>query len=247
MVKFNSRLMKGSMILSFILIIVLGISIFSITTRFEIFDSRITNLEKRLDERTKAEEELTNQLKKISEQNEEIKRIEEERQLREQLHSMAVQQVKENGLSLDDDLGKPLALNANDINKMIDGWIEYRGKDSVLKDHGEAFIIASRETGLNPIYLLAHAFVESGYGTSYYAVTRNNFFGINAVDANPDLASTMGDSVDQGIINGAIWIQNNFYDNGYCSLREMHDAGYATSKNWARDIASVANSSVRFL
>ena len=89
--------------------------------------------------------------------------------------------------------------------------------------------------------------MESGCGTSYLARERNNFFGINAVDSNPNLAYDMGDEVDEGIISGACWIKDNFYDNGYTSLYAMSNGGYASNPKWASDIVSVYNDAIELL
>lgn len=213
----------------------------SIHSRIEAFDNRVTNLEKRIQENHAAEEKLLKQLEELNERTREIKMLQEK-------HRSALKAAKE-GLSIYSDLdaGKKISLNADDMNRIIDGWTSHLKEDSVLRGHGEAFIIASRQTGLDPIYLLAHAIIESGSGTSYLARTRNNFFGINAVDSNPDLAYNMGDGVDQGIITGAYWIKNNFYDNGYTSLYEMAMGGYATNPRWASDIVSVYNNAIDYL
>jgi beta-N-acetylglucosaminidase len=57
----------------------------------------------------------------------------------------------------------------------------------------------------------------------------------------------MGDSVDEGIINGAKWIKSNFYDNGYTTLNEMRDAGYASGESWSKDIQNIANDGLDIL
>lgn len=54
----------------------------------------------------------------------------------------------------------------------------------------KAIVKAEQNYGLNALFILAHADVESAHGNSYYAKTRNNLFGFNAVDSNPDLASS---------------------------------------------------------
>lgn len=213
----------------------------SIHSRINAFDKRVTNLELRIQKTHEAEAKLLKQLEELNESIIEIKMIQEQ-------HRNALEETKE-GLSIYSDLdaGQKVSLNADDMNRIIDGWTSHINEDSVLKGHGEAFIIASRETGLDPVYLLSHAIIESGSGTSYLARTRNNFFGINAVDSNPDLAYNMGDDVDQGIITGAYWIKDNFYDNGYTSLYEMAMGGYATNPKWASDIASVYNDAIEYL
>ena len=139
-----------------------------------------------------------------------------------------------------------VALNTEDMNRIIDSYTAHV-ENSNLRGHGEAFIQASRETGLNPIYILAHAIIETGSGTSYLARDRYNFFGIAAYDSNPGAAYAMGDNVDEGIINGAKWIRRNFYDQGYTTLSAMKNGGYASSDKWASDIAQVANSCIQLL
>ena len=229
---------KISILVLCIAIIAFGCSIHS---RIEAFDNRVTNLEQRIQKTHDAEVQLLKQLEELNERTKEIK-------LAQEKHRIALDEAKE-GLSIYSDLdaGQKVALNADDMNRIIDGWTSHLAEDSILRGHGEAFIVASRETGLDPVYLLSHAIIESGSGTSYLARTRYNFFGINAVDSNPDLAYNMGDGVDQGIIAGAYWIKSNFYDNGYTSLYEMAEGGYATNPKWASDIASVYNYAINYL
>lgn len=54
----------------------------------------------------------------------------------------------------------------------------------------QGIVAAEKKYGINALFILAHADVESAHGNSYYARTRNNLFGFNAVDSNPDLASS---------------------------------------------------------
>lgn len=57
-------------------------------------------------------------------------------------------------------------------------------------DFWQALVDAENAYDLNALFILAHADVESAHGTSNYAETRNNLFGFNAVDSDPDLASS---------------------------------------------------------
>lgn len=54
----------------------------------------------------------------------------------------------------------------------------------------QAFVNSENEFGISSLFMLAHAAVESAWGTSYYSKTRNNLFGFNAYDSNPDQASS---------------------------------------------------------
>ena len=98
------------------------------------------------------------------------------------------------------------------------------------------------ETGLNPVYLLAHAAVESAWGQSHYAVYRGNYFGIGAVDSNPDNAHYMS-----GIVEGAKWIDENFYQDGAISLSDMKANNYASSPYWEGQIAQIVRTSYSIL
>jgi hypothetical protein len=54
----------------------------------------------------------------------------------------------------------------------------------------QGIVDAENKYGINALFTLAHADVESAHGNSYYARTRNNLFGFNAIDSDPDQASS---------------------------------------------------------
>lgn len=165
---------------------------------------------------------------------------------KKQLTKRNVKLLKANGYSEYTDLGANNLISVEDMDRIISYFEAHTGKDA-FTGHGSAFIKAAEATGLNPIYIFAHAVCESGYGTSYLAKTRHNYFGINAVDSNPGAATYMGNSVDEGIMAGAMWIKNHYYANGYTTLESMHNAGYASDSDWAKNIVSVANSAIEVL
>ncbi len=78
-------------------------------------------------------------------------------------------------------------LTADELNRFIDQGVN--GRTSVLKGTGQYFIDAQNKYGINAAIVLAIAILESGYGTSQYAIQRNNLFGISAYDSNPDSAT----------------------------------------------------------
>lgn len=159
----------------------------------------------------------------------------------------AVKALKNYGIQKETDIGAHTNITVSDMNKIIDYYDKHIKEGTPFKGRGDVFIKASKKTGLNPIYLFAHAACESSYGNSYLAKTRGNYFGINAVDSNPDRASHMGDDIEDGIISGAVWIKENYYDNGYTTLESMRQAGYASDPNWAINISSVANTAISVL
>jgi beta-N-acetylglucosaminidase len=99
------------------------------------------------------------------------------------------------------DLRSTSGLTAAQIDQMIGN--HYLGKTGKLKGLGAAFIAAAKTYGLNETYLLSHAILESGWGTSslamgyyYDGLTKiegrtypkgfyYNFYGIGAYDSSP--------------------------------------------------------------
>lgn len=82
-------------------------------------------------------------------------------------------------------------LTADQINQLVAGH--------GLAGTGQSFVNGENSTGINALFALAHAIIESAWGDSYYATARNNLFGLNAVDSNPNLASfypTKGACID---------------------------------------------------
>lgn len=160
--------------------------------------------------------------------------------------TIIAQDKKRKGVDRYSDLSnKYITINADKMNQIIDVWESRNGYLTPFHGQGRIFIKASKKSGLDPLYIFAHAVVESGWGTSHYATNRGNYFGINAVDHNPDKAYTMGDNMEDGIINGAIWINDNFYKEGAYSLNTMVNGSkkYATDSRWVNKIEHIWNES----
>jgi beta-N-acetylglucosaminidase len=154
--------------------------------------------------------------------------------------------LKSNGYTEYTDLGENVHISVEEMDKIIQYYEKANGK-TAFSGHAATFVEAAEETGLNPIYIFAHAATESAFGTSHLAVARHNYFGINAVDNDPGLAYSMGSSLDEGIKAGARWIKQNYYNKGYTTLASMHQAGYASDPSWSSEIASLANSATQVL
>lgn len=119
-----------------------------------------------------------------------------------------------------------------------------KGYDYGLMGTAEYFVEAGEITGLNPIYLFAHAAWESGWGDSAMAKNKKNYYGIAAFDRNPSKAYVMGNDKRSGIINGAIWIKDNFYDNNQKTLHDMiYNKHYYASAadDWINGILAIMN------
>ena len=138
------------------------------------------------------------------------------------------------------DLGNFGNITAEDINRII---ADHVGEESEFYGQGQIFVDAAKESGLDPRYILAHAAIESGWGTSELAHDRANYFGIGAFDIDPDLAYKMGGNLRSGIINGAKWIKSEYYDEGQKSLYNMRwnngSHQYATDTRWDTSIGEI--------
>lgn len=208
---------------------------------------RMSNLEIKLQEKEKSEATMLEDMRIMQAEQERLRLINQEMIEKEMRRTRSVSNLQSRGFSRYSDISLNKDLSVADMDRIIDGWDGHVRNGTRFKGHGAAFVEASKRTGLNPIIILAHAASESQWGNSDIAREKNNFFGINCVDSNPDAGYVMGDDIDSGIINGAIWVQKNFYNNGYTTLQAMLDANYATDRAWARNIVNIANSSVRIL
>lgn len=113
---------------------------------------------------------------------------------------------------------------------------------SVLQKTGQYFIEAQNAYGVNAQYLVAHAIIESGWGTSDFAVNRDNLFGYEAYTSDPNAAASFR-SIEYDI-NFQAWFVRNDYLNATGSffngsnLNGMN-VDYATDPYWSNSIARV--------
>ena len=138
------------------------------------------------------------------------------------------------------DLRQFESINTDQMNTWIDA-LSVHIPNSPFKGQGEVFIKASQESGLDPRYILAHAALESAWGTSYLARTKHNYFGIAAYDASPNSAYHMGSELEAGIVNGAKWIADNYTNKGQHTLHLMIYGAkrYASDSQWINKIANI--------
>ncbi|GGE54801.1 hypothetical protein GCM10011391_37220 [Pullulanibacillus camelliae] len=129
-----------------------------------------------------------------------------------------------------------------------------KGK-GVLEGTGQYFIEAAKKYNINELYLISHALLETGNGTSNLAkgIVVNgkkvyNMYGINATDGNADkngsayAASQGWTSIEKAIVGGAQFVSENYIHNGQDTLYKMRwnpeslvNNGYA-SHQYATDV-----------
>ncbi|MGI2253298.1 GW dipeptide domain-containing protein [Staphylococcus cohnii] len=151
-------------------------------------------------------------------------------------------------------LDKSQNISGTDLDKLLVG-------KGILEGQGEAFSEAAKTYNINEVYLVSHALLETGNGTSKLAnggdVVNNkvvtngakkyyNMFGIGAVDKDPvkqgfATAKNNGwDTVKKAIVGGAKFIANSYINQGQNTLYKMRwnpdNPGvhqYATDVAWA--------------
>ena len=74
--------------------------------------------------------------------------------------------------------------SASQLNSRIKNY----ASNSKLRNQGDNLIKVQNKYGINALLELSFANLESAYGTSWYALNRNNLFGIAAYDSDPDNA-----------------------------------------------------------
>ncbi|WP_137745001.1 glucosaminidase domain-containing protein [Staphylococcus sp. U] len=157
-------------------------------------------------------------------------------------------------------LDQPQYLPVSALNKLLEG-------KGVLEGQSASFSQAAKKYGINEIYLISHALIETGNGTSDLAKggdivngkftnksakKYHNVFGIGAYDNNPlvegiKYAKEAGwDSVSKAIIGGAKFIGQSYVKAGQNTLYKMRwnpahpgTHQYATDINWANLNAQV--------
>ena len=145
-------------------------------------------------------------------------------------------------------LTKRRTITAKEMNKIIDHFLN--GRSSLLKNTGKYFIKASNETDYDPIFLLALAATESGWTVSHLHRGKSNPYSINMTDQNPNGGYKLGNNYNEGIINGAIWIKEKYFNQGYKTLYGMNYSGKtycSTPSTWIRQILDIMNDSYKVL
>lgn len=121
--------------------------------------------------------------------------------------------------------------------------------DSVLRNTGEYFIKAQSKYGVNASAMLGVAMNESAKGTSSLAKTKNNIFGINAVDSNPNDAkyfNSIEDCIDtfatEYMTNGYLNPKSWKYYSGHLGNKNLGcNVKYASDPYWGEKAASFIN------
>lgn len=114
-------------------------------------------------------------------------------------------------------------------------------RESVMR----AFVDNCRLWNIDQVYLLAHAILESAWGTSNIATQKNNLFGYMAYDSDPFNSAKPFPNFEEAIAFQAKFVSTQYltssgkFYGGSPTLSGMNKK-YATSKTWADSIARIA-------
>lgn len=149
----------------------------------------------------------------------------------------------------------------------IDSFIEStaKGREGKLRGMGSAFLRAEATYHVNAAYLVAHAILETGWGTSALAngsLGIYNFYGIGAYDGDPEnagmeLAGRYGWTTPEGaVLGGASWIAKHYiyaseyaqptlyamkWDYARANAKGECWHQYCTGVSWHTQIADIMN------
>lgn len=130
----------------------------------------------------------------------------------------------------------------------LDDFIRHVHPDSRLIGLGQTWVNVGNRDNIDPVYLMAHAIVEAGWGGhSDIAVYKNNIYGWQAYDSDPYGSAKLFTSMEACIdyVSGQILANyltsgGEYYTAYGPTLRGMN-VNYATSQEWRNTICYIMN------
>ena len=163
------------------------------------------------------------------------------------------------------DLSKPMGIPVTELNAYLQGY-------GILSGEGEAFSKASQTTKINELYLISHALLETGNGTSKLATgilvdevngqkvepkVVYNMFGIGAYDSNPNKFGSERAyqegwfTPEAAIIGGAKWVAENYIHNPHHQQNTLYEMRWNPASpgthQYATDVAWAIKQTNRIL
>ena len=146
------------------------------------------------------------------------------------------------------DIKENNSISVEEMDYLIDKFLQ--GRQSSLKGCGDAFVEASKQSGISPGVLLCLAGQEAGWQVSSIHLRKNNPYSISMIDGNTEAGYILGSSFKTGIVNGAIWINEKYYNKSQVNLHEFIYGCkcYSTSKDtWINTLVYNVNKSYKYL
>ncbi|MGG0758192.1 SH3 domain-containing protein [Bacillus paramycoides] len=141
----------------------------------------------------------------------------------------------------------PLRATSTYTGDEIDNFLSKSNANSPLIGLGKYFVSTAEKYKMNAGYLVSHAILESGWGTSRIAQDKKNLFGFRAVDSDPYNGATGFKTWEEGIDFCAAYIDKHYltpggntYNGGNLGDKaEGMNVMYASDENWGQQIASL--------
>lgn len=132
----------------------------------------------------------------------------------------------------------PSNVSVQQLQKLLDGT-ELEGIEHALKEVEDKF-------GINALFTLAVAKLESGHGTSALARNKNNLFGLNAVDGNAYGKGFSYPSKAASVLDFGQRIKKYYVNKGLDDLHSINRK-YSSSPTWASKVSAIMYSDMRKL
>ena len=121
-------------------------------------------------------------------------------------------------------------------------------ENTALYETAESLYNAEQKFGINGLYLMGLACLESSYGNSNFAKNRNNIFGWNAVDSNPGKASYFT-SKNECVMFVAEKLSYNYLNENGCYFEGYTakdiDKHYCTDRKHIDKICNIVNKLIK--
>ena len=134
------------------------------------------------------------------------------------------------------DVSQPSLVTAEELNIAIEG--------TGLQGLGQYFYEAEQAYGVNSVFLLSIAILESGWGNSTLAQTKNNLFGYQAYDNDPNKAMYFSskaeaiDTVGSHLAKNYLRSDGKYYNGATpAGVNVM----YCSGGEWASKVVSIMN------
>lgn len=135
------------------------------------------------------------------------------------------------------DISKPSNLSASQLNSVINSRLKNVGKSSSkLSNLGDALVKMEEESGVNALFCLAVASLESGYGTSDAAMNKNNLFGLMRSNSLIEFSS-----VSECISYWGNLMKNHYINSNRDSIEDIQPKYCPDSETWAPDVSYLFN------
>jgi flagellum-specific peptidoglycan hydrolase FlgJ len=162
-------------------------------------------------------------------------------------HEVKALSVKSDPVIINEEPKKPTSIVMTDSG-LTEDHISTIFKGTALEDEGLEEVILEIEEmyGINAYFTIAVLKLESGNGESRLATTKNNLFGLNAIDGNINEAfsfKTKGDSVRKF---GQL-ISKSYVDKGYTTIEKVSKKYCPSNSEWPSLVASIMKSDYRKL